>query len=118
MPQQQIADKPEVKKPAGRGSPNGRKSPHRPLDNRKSPHIQVVAPTKQKEDLLPYIDMICDPELEPASKVSVMKHIQSHPEDIFLPHSPKMAEEFENLVDSLIYHLLVYTDYEQKEESK
>ena len=58
------------------------------------------------------------PELEPASKVSVMKHIQSHPEDIFLPHSPKMAEEFENLVDSLIYHLLVYTDYEQKEESK
>lgn len=39
MPQQQIADKPEIKKPTGRGSPNGRKSPLRSLDNRKSPHI-------------------------------------------------------------------------------
>jgi len=48
----------------------------------------------------------------------VIKHIQSHPEDIFLPHSPKMAEEFENLIDGLIYHLLAYSELEQKEESK
>jgi hypothetical protein len=29
-----------------------------------------------------------------------------------------MAEEFENLIDSLIYHLIAYSELEQKEESK
>ena len=66
VPQQQIADKPETKKPTGRGSPNGRKSPRRAQETRKSPHSQVAMPLKPKEDLLPYIDMLCDPELEPA----------------------------------------------------
>ena len=64
MPQQQIGDKVQAQKAAGRGSPNGKKSPRHAKESRKSPHNYVVGPTQPKEDLLPYIDMLCDPELE------------------------------------------------------
>lgn len=64
MPQQQIGDKLEAKKVTGRGSPNGRKSPRHPKESQKIQHNYVVGPTQPKEDLLPYIDMLCDSELE------------------------------------------------------
>lgn len=67
---------------------------------------------------MPYIDIICDDDLEAQPKIKTMQHIASQAHKIFLPQSAKMCEDFENLIDCLIFHILAYSEFEQKEEGK
>lgn len=83
-----------------------------------NPPAFTVTATRPKEDLLPLVQMLADPTLDCTQKVSVMQHIATHTDDIFLPPSAKLMEEFEHLIDSLLYHLLAYSEQFEQEQGK
>jgi hypothetical protein len=77
-----------------------------------------VSATRPKDELLPYVQMLADPALDCMQKVQVMQRIAARAEDIFVPQTAKMMNEFENLIDSLLYHLLAYSEQFQQDEGK
>ena len=45
-----------------------------------------------------------------------MIHIQNHPEELFVPLTAKIIEDFETLIDSLIFHILANAQADSNEE--
>lgn len=62
--------------------------------------------------------MINDTDIGMNQKIQIMQHIQTNFEEFLLPQTAKMMEEFENLIDSLIYQILAFSRIDQNEEVK